>query len=183
MTKQLKTLLYGSNMWYLGEGMFGPLLAVFAERLGGDILDISWAWATFLIVSGIMTILVGKLADSYSKEAIMTVGYALNALMTFAYLFVSTPAELFAVQAGLGVASALSTPTWDALFDKYSGDGEKDGSLWGLAEGLPDLVTGTAIIIGGLLLTYTSFTVLFVVMGSIQVIATLIQARIMFQGR
>ena len=27
----------------LAEGMFGPLFALFANRLGGSILDITWA--------------------------------------------------------------------------------------------------------------------------------------------
>lgn len=29
----------------LGEGMPDPLFAVFAQRIGGKILDITWAWA------------------------------------------------------------------------------------------------------------------------------------------
>ena len=46
LTRSLKILLIGANIWYFGEGMMGPLFAVFAEKIGGDILDITWAWAT-----------------------------------------------------------------------------------------------------------------------------------------
>lgn len=38
-------LLWSSNLWALGEGMLGPLFAVFAQRIGGNILDITWAWS------------------------------------------------------------------------------------------------------------------------------------------
>ncbi len=179
INSKVQNLLNGSNIWYLGEGMFGPLLAVFSERIGGDILDISAAWSIFLVISGIISILVGKLSDKYDKRKIMVAGYWLNALMTFAYIFVSNPLELFIVQAGLGIASALSTPTWDALLDEYSTESE-DGIVWGLAEGLPNIVTGIAIIIGGFLITYSSFTALFFVMGSIQTVAALTQSRILF---
>ncbi|MFW5719419.1 MAG: hypothetical protein ACOCXT_00120 [Candidatus Dojkabacteria bacterium] len=46
--KPLLLLLIAGNIWYFGEGMFGPLLAVFAERIGGDLLDITWVWATLI---------------------------------------------------------------------------------------------------------------------------------------
>jgi MFS family permease len=179
INEKTKNLLNGSNIWYMGEGMLGPLLAVFSERVGGDILDISIAWSIFLVLSGIISIIVGRLSDRFDKRKIMVAGYWLNAIMTFAYVFVSDPIHLFIVQAGLGIASALSTPTWDALIDEYSGK-KQNGTVWGLAEGLPNIVTGVAIVVGGFLVTYQSFGVLFVVMGSIQVVAAIVQSRILF---
>src|SRR3990167_2426171 len=113
LNKNSRILLYGSNIWYFGEGMLGPLFAVFTERIGGDILDISWAWATYLIITGILYIVVGKYIDGkHSKSKVMVFGYALNAIFTFSFLFVSSPWHLFIVQAGLGVAAAMATPTW-----------------------------------------------------------------------
>ena len=92
LNDRIKILLYGGNLWSLGAGMFGPLFAVFAERIGGDILDISWAWATYLIVTGILIILIGKISDKRNnKEKLMMWGYALNAVFTFGYIFVSNP--------------------------------------------------------------------------------------------
>lgn len=165
-------------MWYLGEGMLGPLFAVFANRVGGSILDITWAWATYLIVTGLISILVGELADKYSKEKLMIGGYALNALFTFSYLLVQTPFQLFLVQAGLGVASAIANPTWSALYAEHE-DRRRAGFTWGLADGDLKLVTGLAIIIGGLLVNYVSFEALFWVMGFVQVVATFYQSRIL----
>jgi hypothetical protein len=55
--------------------------------------------------------LVGKLISRKKyKSKVMVAGYALNALFTFGYLFVSSPWHLFFVQAGLGVAEAIGTP-------------------------------------------------------------------------
>ena len=74
----------GANIWYFGEALPGSLFAVFAERVGGDLLDITWAWATYLIVTGFFYILVGKLINgkAYQSKVIVS-GYALNALLTF----------------------------------------------------------------------------------------------------
>lgn len=179
MNDRIKTLLYGSNLWYLGEGMLGPLFAVYVKEIGGDILEITWAWATYLIVTGVLQIVFGKISDGkYSKETMMIAGYALNAIFTFGYLVVSSPFGLFIVQAGLGVALALANPTWNALYAKHE-DKSKGGLEWGMANGEAQLVTGVAIIIGGFIVTFFSFKTLFIVMGIVQVIATVYQARIL----
>jgi hypothetical protein len=71
-----RILLYGSNLWCLGEGMLGPLLAVFATRIGGNILEITWAWAIYLVLKGVLTMVIGNLSDNkYSKEKLMIFGY------------------------------------------------------------------------------------------------------------
>lgn len=179
LNKPERILLYGGNIWYFGEGMLGPLFALFAERVGGDVLDIAWAWATYMIVTGVLMILLGRYSDQHRNPArMMVVGYALNAAFTFAYLFVTSPLHLLVVQAGLGVATALATPTWNALYARFE-DKRHDGLTWGLAGGEAHVVIGLGMLIGGALVAYVSFDALFVTMGIIQVIATVYQARIL----
>lgn len=174
-----KILLISDNLWFFGEGMFGPMLAIFTQRIGGDILDISWAWAIYLIVTGILIMVFGKMSDEIiAKEKLVVAGYALNALCTFGYLFVSTPWHLFIIQIGLGVSAALATPTWNALYSKYEKT-KHAGLTWGMSDGQAQLVSGLAIIIGGLIVSYFSFTALFILMGLVQILATIYIARIM----
>lgn len=166
-----KVLLYSSNLWYFGEGMFGPLFAVFTQKVGGDILDITGASAVYIIVYGLLTIWVGKLADyKDNKRKLIIAGYFLNALFTFTYLLVRSPLDLFLVQIGLGIAAALATPTWDALYAEYE-DKRHAGYVWGLASGESKVLTGVAIILGGLIVSYLSFNLLFAIMGVIQIIS------------
>lgn len=178
MRREGRILLTSNVLWNLGEGMLGPLFAVFAERVGGDVLDISWAWATYLFVTGLCVVFVGRISDRMDKVRLMVAGYWLNVIFTFSYLFVSSPAHLLIVQAGLGVALALANPTWYALYDKYSG-GRRDGYVWGLADGQTRMMAGVAVLIGGFIVSHTSFTVLFLLMGSVQLVATLYQMRLL----
>lgn len=176
---KLKILLWGSNIWSLGEGMLGPLFAVFAGRVGGNLLEMSWAWATYLIVTGVFTIIVSRVADKKIKKAhLLILGNALNALFTFGYLFVDGPLQLFAVQVGLGMASALVIPAWDALYSELE-DKKHDEFEWGLASGEAQILAGIAIIIGGFIVNYYSFSTLFITMGTLKVLATLAYARIL----
>jgi predicted MFS family arabinose efflux permease len=180
MNKEIRILLYSSNLWYFGEGMLGPLFAVFAKRVGGDILYISWAWGLYLIIAGVLTIFFGKISDKkkISKKTLLICGYSLNTIFTFGYLLVSSTLHLFLVQAGLGVAAALATPTWDALYAKYE-DKQKRGYLWGMAGGQGQIFTGVSLVLGGLIVNQFSFQFLFIVMGTIQLIATIYQAQIL----
>ncbi len=179
MNRIERLLLYGSNLWYLGEGLLGPLFAVFAEKIGGDVLDIAWAWATYMVVTGVMNIVFGKLSDTrFNKARLMVWGYSLNALCTFGYLLVDRPLTLFIVQAGLGLASAMATPTWNALYAAHESK-RKAGFLWGLADGEAQIITGVSTVIGGFIVTLWSFTALFLIMGCMQVVATVYQSRIL----
>jgi MFS family permease len=179
VSSRIRILLYGSNIWYFGEGMLGPLFAVFAERIGGSILDISWAWATYLVFTGIFVMFVGKISDGRSKEKLMVLGYALNALFTFAYLLVSSPVHLFMVQAGLGIASALAIPTWSALYSS-SGSRKQKGYEWGLVTGEARILTAAGMVLGGFIASYLGFPTLFIIMGIVQVAATVYQAKILW---
>lgn len=178
LNRREKTLLVGSSLWLLGEGMLGPLFAVFAAKIGGDVLEISWAWATYLIITGIFSLIIGELSDGGDKARVMLFGYALNAVFTFGYLFVSTPLHLFIVQAGLGLASALATPTWNALYAEEENP-KHSGFVWGIADGDFRFVTGIAILLGGAIVNYLSFQVLFIVMGSLQILATIYMTRVL----
>ncbi|NHC37761.1 MFS transporter [Scytonema millei] len=183
LQKNLKILLYSSNIWYLGEGMFAPIFGLFTQKIGGNILDISGIWAAYLVATGIFTILVGKLSDrNISKAKLMIIGYALNAIFTFCYLFASSQLSLFVVQIGLGIASALATPTWNALYAQYEDRGNA-GQIWGMADGQSKVMTGLAVVLGGVIVNWLSFNALFITMGTIQVIATLYSIQLLKQQR
>lgn len=178
LSKLSKVLIIASSLWYFGEGLFGPLFAVFAEKMGGDILDITWAWAAYLVATGVFYVLVGKLlTHSKYKKEVMIIGYALNALLTFGYVFVYNTTSLLVIQVGLGIAEALSTPIWDSLFASNLEDTENTFH-WGLATGHTHFISGIAIAIGGLVANYLSFHALFIIMGCIQVLATIVQYRV-----
>jgi Major Facilitator Superfamily len=183
LNKQIKILLLASSLWYFGEGLFGPLFAIYAEKIGGDLLDISYAWAIYLIATGICYGIVGKVfLNSKYKSHAMILGYGLNALLTFGYIFVHNTHQLFLLQVGLGIAEALSTPIWDSLFASNLDD--LDNTFhWSLASGHTHFVSGIAIAIGGLIANYLSFQTLFVIMGCIQIMATIIQSRLLFWSK
>jgi predicted MFS family arabinose efflux permease len=186
MRREEKYLLWSSNFWSFGAGLFGPLFAVFTENVGGDVLAVTNVWGIYLVTMGLGVIVVGKFSDASEerKHILMLSGYGLNAVLTFGYLYVRDPLDLLFLQIGLGIAVALSAPTWSALYDKYSGIG-KDGYMWGLSSGFEKIATGLAVLLGGVIVTQLSFTSLFIIMGAVQTVAFFVQLRMFLvtQGR
>jgi hypothetical protein len=180
LNKTQRLLLLASICWFFGEGLLGPLFTVFAERVGGDLLDITYAWALFLITSGVLYIIFGKLlSKSTKKKEILVFGYALNTIFTFGYLLVHNSTQLFILQILLAIAEAICTPLWDSIFAREL-DEKDDLFFWSVAGGHTHLVSGVAIAIGGLIAYYVSFEVLFIIMGTIQAMATFIQWRLLY---
>ncbi|MBI5151611.1 MAG: MFS transporter [Candidatus Pacebacteria bacterium] len=185
MTKRQRVLFLGSSLWAFSEGLFGPLFAVFTEQIGGNLLDVSWAWTIYLVVTGSLIILIGKVSDKkwFSKSYAMYAGYAINALCTFAYLLIRTPTQLFLVGALSGLANALIEPNWNSLFTRYE-DKKQSGSAWGWVGGQAQILSGLAVLIGGLIVQYFSFSALFITMGIVQVISLYVQIDVLqFQVR
>lgn len=179
MNQKEKILLVTSNMWIFADGMLGPLFAVYVQRIGGgDISEITWAWALYLIATGTFSIMVGKLSDTYSKEKMMILGYALTSIFTFCYIFIDKPFELYLIQIGLGVALALCNSTWSALYAENSPK-KHSGYVWGLADGESKILTGFAIVLGGFLVKVFSFNLLFMFMAIIQALATVYQLKLL----
>jgi hypothetical protein len=56
---------------------------------------------------------------------------------------------------------------------------EQDTYAWGLSTGQSQIVSGVAFGIGGLLTYYFSFTVLFIVMGIIQLFAAIVSTQLL----
>ena len=78
LNKTTKILLIASSLWYFGEGLLGPLFAIYAEKIGGDLLDITWAWAAYLMATGLFYVLVGKfINNSIYKKQVMKIKLSL----------------------------------------------------------------------------------------------------------
>ena len=174
-----KTLLFANNLWYLSEGMLGPLFGVYCARFHSSPLDISWVWALYLISVGVVVMVLGYLSDYLQKEKLLISGYAMQTLLTFCYLLVDSKTELAVLQIALGISGGLSTTTWYALYSRYE-DKSKEGLTWGLANGLASIYTGVALLTGGFIISMGSFELLFITMGIVQFCATIYVTRLLY---
>lgn len=164
MHRQNKLFLVMFSFISIAIGMFGPIYAIYVEEIGGDILAAGTSWAIFMIVSGIGIMIMGKIQDKMKREKpIIIFGSVLTSLAYLGYFFVSNVAQLFLVQALLGLSTVIKTPAYDSFYTRYLEQG-KFASQWAAWESLWYISAGFAAIMGAFLAKIFSFKALFLAM-------------------
>jgi MFS family permease len=173
MKRGLKILLYSDAFISLALGMIGPIYAIFVEKIGGDILDASWAYFAYMFTAGIVMYLISNFEDrSKHKEKFIIVGYILTNIGCFFYIFVYNQFTLMLTQIVLGLSVAILDPAFDAVYSHYVTK-SKEASDWGIWESMSYIVTAIAAIVGGYIASLFGFKILFVVMFIISLFGTL----------
>lgn len=167
MKTSFKILLFADAITLFSGALLGPIYAIFVEKIGGDILDASIAFAIFSLVSGAIIFLIGRFEDRVKEqELLIAAGYLIIALGYFGYLVVQNPFHLFIVQAVIGFGMALELPAIDATYSKHL-DHNRAAYNWGAWEGMNRLTLGAGALAGGLVATVFGFPILFISMGAL----------------
>lgn len=171
LNKGLRILLATNALILMSAAMLGPILALYVEDIGGDLLDASFAAATFAIVAGITTLLIGRWTDKVAEnELIIVAGYAILGIAFFSFLFVDSVTDLFMVQILIGFGEAIYSPAFDAVYTKHLTDG-KSGSGWGAWEAMNYFMITAGATIGGFIASRYGFSPLFIIMGTLSISA------------
>ena len=164
MRKGLKLLVLADAWATFALGMIGPIYAIFVERIGGDILDASWAYFAFTITAGITMYALSFWENHVKhKESLIVFSYGLISLGCLGYYFVYDQITLLGVQVILGLATAFLSPAYDALYSHYVNKRE-EASDWGLWESMGYVVGAVAAVAGGYVATLYGFKTLFLIM-------------------
>ncbi len=172
-SKASKIILYTNGLILLSGAMLGPIYALFVEDIGGSLLDASYAFAIFSFTAGIVTALSGKYVDKIKEnELILVLGYGIIGIGFILYIFVNSIFLLFLVQIIIGIGEAIAWPAFDVLYNKHL-DKNNPGKWWGIWESLNYFTISIGALIGGFLVTFFSFSVMFIIMGILCLISAL----------
>jgi predicted MFS family arabinose efflux permease len=158
--KLFKILVASYAISTFAEGIITPIYAIFVQKIGGDILEATGAVATFLIVSGVATIVIHRTKWSQrNRKMLMIVGWLVWVLGIAMYLIISDLITLFLAQVLIALGNATANPAFDAELDDHTDEKIKSYE-WGLFEALQDILSGIAAIAGGLVVTFLGFQTL-----------------------
>ena len=164
MNRALRIFLSAESFVFFAGGLLGPLYAVFVQDIGGDVLTVGASWSVFMFLSGIGLLLSGKFIDRLrSEKPVIIASHLLQAFGYLGYLFVSTPAHLFAVQIVLGVSAATGYPSRESWFTKFI-EKDKVAFQWASWEASYSIAVAAASLVGALVVSVYGFPVLFVSM-------------------
>ncbi|MFA6158163.1 MAG: MFS transporter [Candidatus Paceibacterota bacterium] len=165
MKNGLKILIAADAFGNLALGMIGPIYAIFVGKIGGDILDVGWAYFVFTFTSGIVLYMISRWENRIAhKERLVVIGYLINALGCLLYFFVDSQMALLAVQVVLGVGVAIVSPAFDAIYSHYV-NSEREASDWGAWEAMGYFVAALGAIAGSVVANSFGFHALFLCMS------------------
>lgn len=179
LNKVAKYLILSDLVFYTGWGLISPIFAIFILNsiAGGSAFVAGMASAVHLIVRSLLRVPFGMAVDRSKthKRAywFMVLGLLVSALIPFLYAISKTPFHIYILQAILGASLAMSTAAWTGIFTKYMDKG-KESTEWGIDAVAVGLGPGIAAAVGGILVTYFSYSLVFVTVGVIGLMGVLL---------
>ncbi len=167
--------LAGLSAVFLFEMLDNSILNVALPTIGRDLhasaVALQWVTGVYAVVFGGLMLVFGAIADRYGRRRVMLRGLALLALASLATALVSTPGQLIAVRALMGVAAAMTTPGSMALaFRLFEQDDQRVRAITLISTvGLVGLAVGPTA--GGLVLAFAPWQVLLLVNAPIALLA------------
>ena len=161
--KQVFLMLLAENILFeFGAGLYGPIYAIYAEKIGGTILTAGIAWSIFLIVLGVFGFVTAKFIDNLSLKKVAITTSVVHAVLILSYVFVSHVWQLYVLQFLIGIVGALNFPAWDAWFTNMQ-DENKKGASFSLMHATNNIGRGLAAIVGSSIAFFLGFKMLFLV--------------------
>lgn len=172
--KSLLSLFLINGIFVFASSLFGPLYAIYIEKLGTGILSASLTWSAMLVVTTLVTMIVAKFGDKIKeKEYLLIAGFIIRSIAWLSYTIIGTLPQLILVQVLIGIGEAVGSPSFDAIFadhlDKKSEIMEYSG--WKV---LYNLVAALGTGLGGVIVVSYGFNMLFYIMSALAAVSAAI---------
>ncbi len=150
----IRFLIVSDIVFQGAVGLFGPLFALYVSSYITDtdpIVATGIAASIYLIVKSVAQIpsawIIDKIKGERDDFFILFWGTLITALTPIAYLYINTAGELYIVQAFYGLITAVTFPSYMAIFTRHIDHG-KEGTEWGVYYTLIDISTAATAAIG-----------------------------------
>lgn len=163
--RALKVLFTYNSLFLFSANLLGPLYAIYVNKIGGGLILISVSAAVFYVVSTVFLIFVSRWGDKIKEmELLLAASYFIRGAGYIFFIFANSPIYLILLQSLFGIADALGTPTFGALFARHTDKAEEmlEYSDWAI---VANLVVALGILVGGYLTNAYGFGILFLVMA------------------
>jgi len=164
-------LLMSSLITALMGGVFGPFYVLYIQKIGG-LDNFGFAFGIFMIASSLTSYFVGRYSDRVGRKPFMIFSSFVGAVLMLAYTFITSVAQLFAIQLFFGVNDAI----WSISEKTFLGDITKRksrGRTMGKYDLMIGLIQGVGMLIGGIVVSRMGFEIIFYLMAAANVVSTI----------
>lgn len=133
-----------------------------------DAIGMSWVSMSYLLVSAVFLVPMGKIADRWGRRATFLYGNLLFLVASFACAFAETEGFLLATRMLQGLGGAMMVSTSMAIIMSAFPPKER-GKVIGLTVASVYLGLSAAPVLGGILTEYLGWRSLFIINGSVSI--------------
>ncbi len=179
MNVVVRYLILSDFIFVGGLGLLAPVFAIFIEKsiIGGSAIVVGTASSIYLITKSLVQVPAASIVDHIKGEKddfwVLFVSSLIGATVPLAYMYVSTPLELYLVQFVYGSAMAFAFPTYMALFTRHV-DKDKEGTEWGIYFTFSNLSSAFAAFVGGVIVSTVGFNTLIILMVVLSIMGVLL---------
>jgi MFS family permease len=171
INKTLRHLYLYNGIFVLAGSMLGPLYAIYVQGIDNTPQIISLSWAVFLISSSVFMYLLSRIGDKIkNKSTLLVVGFLIRSLVWVMYIFANNIPFLLLLQILLGLGEAMGSPAYNALVAEHL-DRKRHIEDYSDQILVFNLTAAIGTIVGGVLLSYYSFNILFIGMAGLGIIS------------
>jgi EmrB/QacA subfamily drug resistance transporter len=169
----LIALLLAAFVVNLDTTLVNVALPTLVRELGATTTQLQWVVDAYNLVFAAFLLTCGTLSDRLGRKGMLLAGLTVFGVASVVGSFATTPAELIAARAVMGLGAAMTFPaTLSLISNVFTGRGERARAigLWGAVAGVAIAV---GPIVGGWLLEHFSWASIFVAMGPVAAVAAL----------
>lgn len=177
INRVIRFLTISDILMLSGWGLVNPIFAVFVtgQIKGGNVEMAGLAITISLLTKSLVQLPVARLIDKKRGEIddfwVMIIGSLVISFSAFLYIFANAISHIFLIQIVNGFGSALSYPSWLAIFTRHV-DTHKEGLEWSLYFTATDLGGALVAGLGGAIANYLGFQPLFLLVGLLSLLGT-----------
>jgi EmrB/QacA subfamily drug resistance transporter len=172
----LVALLLAAFVVNLDTTMVNVALPALVRQLHATTTQLQWVVDAYNLVFAALLLTFGSLSDRFGRRRMLLAGLAVFGTASLAGGFTTTPAQLIAARAVMGLGAAMTFPATLALISNvFTGRRERARAigLWGAIAGV---AIATGPIVGGWLLERFSWAAIFIAMAPVAAAAVVLVA-------
>jgi EmrB/QacA subfamily drug resistance transporter len=163
----LAALLLAAFAINLDTTLVNVALPTLVRELHATTTQLQWVVDAYNLVFAALLLTFGSLSDRLGRKGMLLAGLAVFGVASIAGAFTSTPAQLIAARAVMGLGAAMTFPaTLSLISNVFTARAERARAigLWGASAGV---AIALGPIVGGWLLEHFSWASIFIAMGPV----------------
>jgi EmrB/QacA subfamily drug resistance transporter len=169
----LFALLFAAFLVNLDTTLVNVALPAMVRELHATTTQLQWVVDAFNLVFAALLLTCGSLSDRFGRKGMLLAGLAVFGTASLVGGFTSSPAELIAARAVMGLGAAMTFPSTLSLISNVFTERRERARAIGLWGAIAGVAIAMGPIVGGYLLAHFSWHSIFIAMAPVAALAAI----------